>query len=178
MNMNIDEKISQINTAIEYQISRLEIKLPQDVALLWKTDIQGACWLRPQMDSGRDALINKSKQWIVADDTKDFQMAHLVDEKSSASFNFSTQTSNSASFPKPMKLLILSRKENCFAPVMCALKSVGGVEINEISENYREVIEEYFAKNKNWGVNPDYYGHIIRYRITLPVFEYDTKKIN
>lgn len=174
--MSIDEKISKINTAIEHQIGRLEINLPQETIKLWRKDINGRCVFRPQMNKER-ALIDLNKKWIVADDSKDFQVAHILEEGSNI-FDFVTQSNSYNSFEFSVCLVCLSKKTMAFPLIFEALKSVGNVKVKRIEEDYEKVTREYFATTKNWGVNPDYRGMILTYTIALPRIEFNPKIID
>lgn len=169
--MTVEQKILEINTEITAEVAKLRIKIPEDNNLLWKTKLHGKCLMRDQMDKGECLIEVDTKQWVVADDSLDFIVAHVYSEGGQNNhiehgYNFSK-----IGFDETLKLIVLSKKKQAFNLVFEALKSINVSVVSRV-EDYNKVTKEYFvSKSESWGVNPDYRGLIIEYKVNIPYIE-------
>jgi hypothetical protein len=170
--MTIEQKITEINTAITNEIAKLRITIPGEESKLWKVKLYGKCIMREQMDKGRECLIEvETKQWVTADDSLDFIVAHVYSEDGQNNHDYNGYDFSRIGFDERLKLIVLSKKKMAFPLVFEALK---GVHLSVLSrkENYNEVTKEYMtAHAKGWGVNPDYRGLIVEYKVNIPYLD-------
>ncbi len=167
--ITVEQKITEINNAIQAEINKLRILIPGENEKLWKTKFYGKCIMREQIDKGRECLIEvDTKQWVVADDSLDFIVAHVYLEGGTNNHSQHGYNYSQIGFDERLKLIVLSKKKQAFNLVLEALKCIN-VEVERRNENYNEVTKGYMtAHAENWGVNPDYRGLIIDYKFNIP----------
>lgn len=167
----IEKKITEINTAIIQQIAKLRIQIPGEESKVWKKRLYGKCVMRDQMDKG-DCLIEvETKEWVTADDSLNFIVAHVYSEGGQNNHIEHGYNHSKIGFDEYMRLVVLSNKKQAFNLVFEALKSINVSVISRV-EDYNKVTKEYFvSKSDSWGVNPDYRGLIIEYKINIPYLD-------